>query len=835
MRRIFVVFSLLLMFKVSTGNELPLPIIPKPQAIEFKSDQFSLGTSQFIVMVAEGGFSLSEQDVQWLQNEITIKWGIKIVPPGSISLKAKTLHLILDSEQHLAPRYVGRSFLPEMADEGYFLDIGADTIRVLAAGRQGLFYGIVSLVQLLRAADDKSLPGVLITDYPAFAWRGVSDDISRGQVSTMDNFKKIIRFLAEHKYNIYMPYLEDLLQMERHPRIGEGRGALSRAEIAELQAYARAWHVEIIPIFQTLGHFENILNLPEYTRYADYPGAASLNVLDGAAGRFLFGMLDEILPWFDSPFFHIGADESWDVGLGATREAAAKFGVARLHADHYNKVYQKVREHGKQVLMYGDIILRHTEILSQIPKDIKIVDWHYSPSDIYPSVKQFADSGFQVLVSPAIHNWLNPFPNLTNAWLNITNLACEGYRNGALGVIISGWGDFGNPNFRELNYLGYAYGAEAAWNPLQVDNATINQRFARQYFGIEDERFTSLLLHLNEIPNQTNFKEIWRQPFYKSDEQVGRLLQRALQLHQHSAAALQLLTQLRPNVTRNASDLDYYALAAKLGIFMADKLSFSRSIELTRQTGDSTRLLPQTSRALEIQCSELIHSLTILEEEYKDLWLRSNRPENLSRILNLFRQLRAYYEEAREAIAAGSLNFPVELTSKFITTKTVSSTDKPTTVYLRRAFTVDNVDSLVSANLQLIANSQATIYLNGAKVGSIIATRSLSLMVENQRVGWWDARPQLVNGQNYLAVEVVGYRAQLPSAANVYLELTYRDGRKVVVGSDRDWEAAAQVKGGWETARDKNVKWNSAVVVDKWQWKISAPLFQRGFASRIEF
>ncbi|MDZ7796711.1 MAG: hypothetical protein U5N56_06575 [Candidatus Marinimicrobia bacterium] len=31
--------------------------------------------------------------------------------------------------------------------------------------------------------------------------------------------------------------------------------------------------------------------------------------------RFLFNMLDEVVPQFESDYFHIGCDESRDVGL----------------------------------------------------------------------------------------------------------------------------------------------------------------------------------------------------------------------------------------------------------------------------------------------------------------------------------------------------------------------------------------------------------------------------------------------------------------------------------------------------------------------------------------
>jgi len=166
--------------------------------------------------------------------------------------------------------------------------------------------------------------------------------------------------------------------------------------------------------------------------------------------------------------------------------------------------------------MYSDMLMNHPEILGLIPKDVIVVDWHYNLSDNYPSVKQLVDSGFQVIVSPAVHNWLNPFPNLTNSRINIVNINREGYRNRALGTVVSNWGDFGAPNFRELNFQGYTYGIESSWNPVGCNIATIDQRFLLQQYGIDDSRLFALMLSLNEIANYTNFKEFWRQPFLPS-------------------------------------------------------------------------------------------------------------------------------------------------------------------------------------------------------------------------------------------------------------------------------------------------------------------------------
>jgi len=818
----------------SHGAERSLAVIPTPQRVEYRAGACVAIAKQPVVLGVAGGLSSESTEIRWLREELGHAWQARFGKKYKKGLSVKYIHIVLDSTRVWAQKICGRDYLPEMLSEGYFLAIGRDTIDVVAPTRRGVFYGIATLVQLVRAYQFE-LPAVLITDYPQFSWRGISDDLARGQVATRDNFKKVIRYLAENKYNIYMPYLEDLLRLSTYPQIGAGRGALSQAEIRELQDYARQWHIEVIPICQTLGHFENILNQVEFMPHADYPGAASLNVLSDSARQFLFNMLDEIIPWFDTPYFHIGADESWDVGMGATREAAARLGIAKLHADHYQKVYQKVREHGKAVLMYGDVILRHPEILSQIPKDIQIVDWHYLPADDYPSVKQLADSGFQVLVSPAVHSWHNPFPNVAYTWLNIANIARVGCQQGARGLIVSTWGDFGCPNFRELNYIGYAYGAEASWNPVGARYESLGKYFGQQYFGLDDERFESLIWHLNEISNQTNFKEIWRQPFYATDEPVHRLLTRALLLQQHTDIALKLISELQPKAIRNAADFDYWAFGARIGNWMAHKLLVARELAATAERLKKNPTVPVVYSALEAQLSEQIYSLTALEGEYQNLWLRANRPENLSRVINLFRRQRAYYEEAREQLSVNKLDFPTELSAKFITVPGPAANDKTSPVYLRKSFELSDASALQAANLQLIANSDATIYVNGQPIGRVVATRTLSLMVENQRVGWWEVKPYLTNGKNWLTVVVRSYRPQPATAANVYLELTYENGTKRVVQSDTDWEAATSVKTGWEAGTDRDSAWQKAIAIDKWPWTISAPLFNRGFASRIEF
>ena len=180
--------------------------------------------------------------------------------------------------------------------------------------------------------------------------------------------------------NTYMLYLEDMLQFDAYPSIGKGRGRLTKEEVKEIVSYAKEHFIEVIPIFQTLGHYENILTQDKFLKYAEFPGAASLNVSNDSTYVFLDKMLKEVFELFPSKYFHMGADESYDVGLGASKHLVDSTDIATVHTNHYKKIYNICKKYGKKVLMYGDIILKHPEILSKIPKDIIIVDWHYRPS-----------------------------------------------------------------------------------------------------------------------------------------------------------------------------------------------------------------------------------------------------------------------------------------------------------------------------------------------------------------------------------------------------------------------------------------------------------------------
>ena len=477
--------------------EVKKMIVPTPQKIDYTNGVFAIPDLVTIGITNNELEFHANQIASSLENRFGLE--TQIVKRGVINIR-------------LVDKIDGIEVKESLYNQAYEIIVTKDKIEINAITEQGLFYGTMSLVQLLERSVTKEIPTMKISDWPDMELRGISDDISRGQVSNLKNFKRIIDFIARYKMNVYMPYLEDMVELKSYPSIGKNRGALSQNEIEEIVNYAAERYIDVIPAFQTLGHFENILTSKEFVEYAEFPGAASLAVTEKKTYDFLENMLKEVFELFPSEYINIGADESYDVGSGKSKELTKKIGRAKVHAEHYKKVFNFCKANNKKVMMYGDVILNHTEILDLIPNDVIIIDWHYSANTRYSSTDRFKDAGFEFIVSPSVWNFRTTFPTYQIALPNIKTITHDGLLNGARGMINSNWGDYGAETFKEFVLFGYAWSAQCSWNYEEANLAQFNNSFFADFFGIDDSRLNSLYKNFSTIFNQMQWHEVWRHP-----------------------------------------------------------------------------------------------------------------------------------------------------------------------------------------------------------------------------------------------------------------------------------------------------------------------------------
>ena len=111
-----------------------------------------------------------------------------------------------------------------------------------------------------RMGGEWRVPCARIEDRPALEWRILSDDVSRGPLPTMRYFKERIRTIAAFKMNGYSPYMEQVFVSPTDPLPAPLDG-ITPAQLRELAAYARQFHVALIPEQQTFAHMHNTLRV----------------------------------------------------------------------------------------------------------------------------------------------------------------------------------------------------------------------------------------------------------------------------------------------------------------------------------------------------------------------------------------------------------------------------------------------------------------------------------------------------------------------------------------------------------------------------------------------
>jgi N-acetyl-beta-hexosaminidase len=240
---------------------------------------------------------------------------------------------------------------PGGAPESYRIVVDEATARVIAPDAAGLFYAAHTLGQLLaRDGDAWTIPAGTIDDAPRFAYRGVMLDVAR-HFHPVETVKAYIDRAAALKLNVLHLHLTDdqgwRLQLASRPKLtelasgtavgGDPGGFYTKADYAEIVAYALSRHMTVVPEFDMPGHTHAVgLAYPELAEepvlsahieeIADshggglpqpgvpYEGMAvgfsSLKTREEATYEFVADVFGELAGMTPGPYLHFGGDES---------------------------------------------------------------------------------------------------------------------------------------------------------------------------------------------------------------------------------------------------------------------------------------------------------------------------------------------------------------------------------------------------------------------------------------------------------------------------------------------------------------------------------------------
>lgn len=312
----------------------PIYIIPQPVKVLSRPGNFILDANTII------RYNIAQKDLgeaaDFLNAAIKNVAGYKLQKNAP---QKKTIQLKLEKVEVIG-------------DEGYQMDVTPAAIVIRANKKEGIIYGIQSLLQMLPAIRTNAvleIPCLAITDYPHFKYRGMHLDVSRHFFGP-EFVKEYIDLIASYKMNVFHWHLVDdqgwRIEIKKYPKLvstGAFRvdhtdmvwgsrpqakpgqpatygGYYTQEQIKEIVRYAAVRNVTIIPEIEMPGHVASAIaayptlscsQVPQLPLTGGNYSNMSSNYCAGNDSVFYFlqDVLSEVINLFPSKYIHIGGDE----------------------------------------------------------------------------------------------------------------------------------------------------------------------------------------------------------------------------------------------------------------------------------------------------------------------------------------------------------------------------------------------------------------------------------------------------------------------------------------------------------------------------------------------
>ena len=474
-------------------------VVPQPQRVSLGSREFTF--SQEWQLKLDASVPPDDVAVATFRQDLGDRFNLTLGAAGK-SAGTVTLRIVRGSVQIGQALDHDKSALEEQA---YRIDLHPDAITVTGNTSTGLFYGVETLIQLLkRSSGTLRLPEGTIDDWPDLRLRLMFWDDNH-RLEHVDELKREVRQAAFFKMNGFELKLSGHFQYKSAPAVVEP-DALTPAELQDLTDYALRYHVQLIPYADGPSHVSFILKHPEYSSLRAFPdNNYEMCLTNPGTYKLLRGMYQDLLDASKGgKYFYISMDEPYYMGLAHNSQCdeadlAKRLGSSgRLFTSFIDQAGDSLHDQGRTVLFWGAFPLKPNDVPSLSPH---LIGNFYGPerAELDQNARQrgmqqiistqYINDGnsrlfpgyFALPLAQRLHQGNGGISDLLSEIMNKISFQPARLDSDVIGEVTSGWGDKGiNP---ETFWLGYVAGAAAGWHPGPPNTPEVEDEFYSLFYG----------------------------------------------------------------------------------------------------------------------------------------------------------------------------------------------------------------------------------------------------------------------------------------------------------------------------------------------------------------
>ena len=283
-------------------------------------------------------------------------------------------------------------------------------------------------------------------------------DLSRNSVYTVATMKRFLCQLALMGFNTIYFYMEDTYELPGYPYFGYRRGRYSVAEQKELDDFADALGIELVPCIQTLAHLRTAIRW----KYMEPMRDTVDNLMVGQEGTvsLVEAMIAHFSKTFRSRRIHLGMDEAVSLGTGRYLRHEGYRPHREIIMEHLQITCSLCKKYGLEPMIWDDMLFRDQTPLmnyygdsapltpeekAQFPDNLSFVYWDYYHDTQEDYERQLRRRGcVKTIFAGGVWKWGGWVPNFTKSFQDSVCAAEACCTYGVQEIMVTLWGDDGD-------------------------------------------------------------------------------------------------------------------------------------------------------------------------------------------------------------------------------------------------------------------------------------------------------------------------------------------------------------------------------------------------------